>query len=740
MKKLLFLLLFGLSFISANATTTLVVNLGTIIGGTPSGAILKVALQNCTNARVIGSGYIVPQTQQFTADSSGNVNMVLYDNVNQIDCSGQKISYYSFTASYQGNNTSLGSFRLSPGTFNLSQITPCMAGTCVPPISPNGDNTYLRLDGGNSGFFNFSGLGLVVNNPIGTQTINQPDSSHPLSTNFFRVTGTATLPGGYIQNTPTISQSVVQPSGTSMNVNVLNGVYNTNSFSGADIGAKINAVVSLCAGNTCPIFIPAGSYSFSTPINLATNVELYGAGEYLTVLNYTGLAAHTYAISAGANKTTASNGVSIHDFSLLGDPTFVTQVSGLTAIALDLSTKAQIRNMNIRNFFGVAGNGGGIGGSNFSYATIQDCNLENNMSGISVGLADHIRIYRNYISNHYSTQTHTGGWITPPFSLWWDGIITTGLTNSVISGNSSNDNGQAGIFIGSQTGAPVFGNIISMNEMEYNWGRGLDIGVLGDPSATNFISNTSIVGNHLKNTLLQQIWLVCTVGTTVTSNVTEYTAAYDTFFGASGDHSQMTGIALFDGCGTNIAADQANNNTIVGNSNLDFVAAPNISYNATRGTGNYVAGNAGNQFDFVQSAMSLATNTYIAQNVLPLTTNNPMSINGSITESITAAGFQAGSGGGGGISAWIVPSGAANQKVSDCLANTTSFQCRFVNDAATAGTPWMTVNRSGTSATNITFGAPVIPSNGKTTTAVLTGCTLTFTSGILTASTGGSCP
>lgn len=237
MKKLFVLLLFGLSFISANATTTLVVNLGTIIGGTPSGAILKVALQNCTNARVIGSGYIVPQTQQFTADSSGNVNMVLYDNVNQIDCSGQKISYYSFTATYQGNNTSLGSFRLSPGTFNLSQITACVAGTCIPPISPNGDNTYLRLDGGNSGSANFSGLPFVRTTPGAgvSQTITQADAAHPLTVNFLAATN--------LTSTTAVAQST-------------NGTFNEELFAGATVANRVNAAITACGTNPCYIVIP----------------------------------------------------------------------------------------------------------------------------------------------------------------------------------------------------------------------------------------------------------------------------------------------------------------------------------------------------------------------------------------------------------------------------------------------------------------------------------------------------
>src|ERR1700727_2972342 len=62
-------------------------------------------------------------------------------------------------------------------------------------------------------------------------------------------------------------------------------VYDASLAIGSDIGAKINSLVVRCGGLYCQIFIPAGNYTFATPIVLASNVELYGAGEYLSPLN-----------------------------------------------------------------------------------------------------------------------------------------------------------------------------------------------------------------------------------------------------------------------------------------------------------------------------------------------------------------------------------------------------------------------------------------------------------------------
>jgi hypothetical protein len=158
MKKLL-VVLFMIAG-TAGASTTLTVPITTYIGSVTRGAVLQVTLQNCINARVVGGAYISNKVQNFDA-SSGTVTAVLYDNTTQIDCSGAKVSFYSFAIVFQGTTTNIGSFVLVPGTFNLTTLTPCVSGNCVPPISPNGDNTYLRLDGGNSGTL-FPGIGAII--------------------------------------------------------------------------------------------------------------------------------------------------------------------------------------------------------------------------------------------------------------------------------------------------------------------------------------------------------------------------------------------------------------------------------------------------------------------------------------------------------------------------------------------------------------------------------------------------
>lgn len=100
---------------------------------------------------------------------------------------------------------------------------------------------------------------------------------------------------GAVLLNPIITQPIVQPPGTSLNVSgtmnaqSLNGVLNAAPFSGADIFAKANAAYASCS-NACSVFIPAGTYNAVTttlnfPIVQNGTAALHMEG---VVINYTG--------------------------------------------------------------------------------------------------------------------------------------------------------------------------------------------------------------------------------------------------------------------------------------------------------------------------------------------------------------------------------------------------------------------------------------------------------------------
>lgn len=123
-------------------STILTIDLTAIPGGTTPGAYVRVDLQNCSNPRVVGSGQIVPKTINLFPNN-GRIVVTLFDNsqiscgtVNvQSDCGCQSgnnlVSYYSFNFIYQGEVTSVGSYRLRAGTFNLWDLAPCVGQDCI---------------------------------------------------------------------------------------------------------------------------------------------------------------------------------------------------------------------------------------------------------------------------------------------------------------------------------------------------------------------------------------------------------------------------------------------------------------------------------------------------------------------------------------------------------------------------------------------------------------------------------
>lgn len=78
---------------------------------------------------------------------------------------------------------------------------------------------------------------------------------------------------------------------------IFEGTYYADSFAGADIGAQINAAYAACPSIGCPIYVPTGSYTFSTPIVFGTAGKvptlICGAGGGAVNLTYTGVGTST---------------------------------------------------------------------------------------------------------------------------------------------------------------------------------------------------------------------------------------------------------------------------------------------------------------------------------------------------------------------------------------------------------------------------------------------------------------
>ncbi|HTF62263.1 MAG TPA: hypothetical protein VK638_06070 [Edaphobacter sp.] len=384
------------------------------------------------------------------------------------------------------------------------------------------------------------------------------------------------------------------------------------NIAGVDVGAQVNSFISGCGSNPCSIFIPAGSYTFTTPIVMASNVDISGAGSAQTNLLYNG-ASGTFAI----NIAPSVSYMSVHDFSLTGPvetPSNLTSYNNLSAISM-AGNHNTITKMKVAHFWR---NGGmiSLGGS---FNTISDSDLEYGTYIILGNGTNHI-IRHNYISNHYSQAKA----FEPPLNHYWDGIGTESLQNSLIEGNTTIDNATAGIYTGGGGFGNAFGNRIIGNFVKNNWQHGIDIGVTADVTAGNSVTNTVIADNISIDNDGANIWSVCNQGVSITGNFVAYTAEYTTFFGVPPTFSNA-GIAISEICGS-AALDVESMVTVTGNTITSVFTNQGISYNLVKGIGNVVANNTSTGHDFLNPALDLTKNTFNAQNTLGQNISNPVVI------------------------------------------------------------------------------------------------------------------
>jgi len=143
-------------------------------------------------------------------------------------------------------------------------------------------------------------------------------------------------------------------SGTLQAANIV-GMRIATNFTGADIGAQVNAAFANCS-NLCTVYIPAGSYSYSTaiayPVGTLGTACLVGAGPGTTILNWTG-AAGTDAITATGTGQASAN-VCMKDFEVVGN------VNAQSGIHLKNFNKGVLSNILVQGFT-ATGTTAGIG-------------------------------------------------------------------------------------------------------------------------------------------------------------------------------------------------------------------------------------------------------------------------------------------------------------------------------------------------------------------------------------------
>jgi parallel beta-helix repeat protein len=142
------------------------------------------------------------------------------------------------------------------------------------------------------------------------------------------------------------------------------------SVAGTDIGDRVNHALKSCAMQ-CTVYIPAGNYSFSTPIHLELNPfgKYKLSGDPGAVLSYSG---RGDAITTTINNLSGSSQLLIEGFQLMGN------AHATAGIHMLPTNRITIRNMVISGFSG--GDGILVEGTNSS--NIYDNLISNNKNGI----------------------------------------------------------------------------------------------------------------------------------------------------------------------------------------------------------------------------------------------------------------------------------------------------------------------------------------------------------------------
>ncbi|MEA2541251.1 MAG: hypothetical protein QOH35_2617 [Acidobacteriaceae bacterium] len=142
------------------------------------------------------------------------------------------------------------------------------------------------------------------------------------------------------------------------------------SVAGTDIGDRVNHALKSCALQ-CTVYVPAGNYSFSTPIRLELNAfgKYKLSGDPGAVLSYTGSGD---AIITKVNNLMGSSQLLIEGFQLTGNAHAAAGIHTLP------TNRITIRNMIITGFSG--GDGILVEGTNSS--NIYDNLISNNKNGI----------------------------------------------------------------------------------------------------------------------------------------------------------------------------------------------------------------------------------------------------------------------------------------------------------------------------------------------------------------------
>jgi hypothetical protein len=158
-----------------------------------------------------------------------------------------------------------------------------------------------------------------------------------------------------INASPDASQTIIQPAGSMLSANVLNGMANAATFAGGDIGAKINAAIVFLSGHCGTVLIPSGIYTQTTPVVKPACINIEGQGATSTILTWTPTTGAAFVIADAVESYPQG---AISDLRLVGPGTGTAaraiyiggDPAGVLSPGASFGDHQNFNRMNIQNF------------------------------------------------------------------------------------------------------------------------------------------------------------------------------------------------------------------------------------------------------------------------------------------------------------------------------------------------------------------------------------------------------
>jgi hypothetical protein len=324
-----------------------------------------------------------------------------------------------------------------------------------------------------------------------------------------------------------------------------NGVLNPTILTGSNIGAQVNAAYALCSDATpCHVTIPAGVYSYSTPILLPRRNQ----GNELTIdrnatLTYTGTGD---AIGTQPQVATGNHGETIID----GGGVLVGNSTATSGIHIRPGQGYAIRDVQVSGFT----NGDAVWVDGANVVDIDNVTGSGSLNGLRI----------------------TGNRCNSSNQCTWDRNSSRVWTNSGVSGAT----GYA------PNNVHARGNKFSGNA---HWGiLEMDINPGTSPSFGNTFDDNDLEGNGTAGSNYGAVATCLSTGSTITHNYYE-ASPRQVLLGCSGDPGVTTPSGYTVQFGGTTTKPRIVDNYFTGGSNIEieahFAASPVISHNVETGSG-----------------------------------------------------------------------------------------------------------------------------------------------------------